>query len=122
MLAPWCAGRVIRDRQQRIEELRALSAALESEREERIREAATAERERMGREMHDVLTHSVSVMVVQLGGVARILESDPETARSRSSRCAATGKGLVGIAVPARPEHRHGRPAGAGREPRTRPD
>lgn len=95
VLAPWCAGRVIRDRQQRIEELHALSAALENEREERIREAATAERERMGREMHDVLTHSVSVMVVQLGGVARILESDPETARSTIESVRATGKGAL---------------------------
>ena len=95
VLAPWFAGRVIRDRQQRIEELHALSAALEREREERIREAATAERERMGREMHDVLTHSVSVMVVQLGGVSRILESDPETARSTIESVRATGKSAL---------------------------
>jgi signal transduction histidine kinase len=92
VLAPWFAGRMIRDRQQRIDELRTLSAALEREREERVREAATAERERMGREMHDVLTHTVSVMVVQLGGASRILESDPTTARSTIESVRAIGK------------------------------
>ncbi|WP_167040788.1 histidine kinase [Salinibacterium sp. ZJ454] len=92
VVAPWGAGRVIRDRHQRIDELHALSAALEHEREERVREAAIAERERMGREMHDVLTHTVSVMVVQLGAVTRILERDPATARATIESVRNTGK------------------------------
>jgi signal transduction histidine kinase len=92
VVAPWGAGRVIRDRHDRIDELHALSVALEREREERVREAATAERERMGREMHDVLTHTVSVMVVQLGGVTRILERDPVTARATIESVRNTGK------------------------------
>ncbi len=92
VIAPWGAGRIIRDRQQHIDELRSLSAALEREREERVREATIAERERMGREMHDVLTHTLSVMVVQLGAVTRVLERDPVAARSTIESVRSTGK------------------------------
>ncbi|WP_433414728.1 sensor histidine kinase [Microtetraspora malaysiensis] len=81
-LAPWLAGRTIRDRQLRITELRRLARELEHEREERAREARDAERSRIAREMHDVLAHTVSVVVVQLGAVEHIVESDPGTARS----------------------------------------
>jgi signal transduction histidine kinase len=94
-LAPWLAGRTIRDRQLRITELRHLARELEREREERAGEARDAERARISREMHDVLAHTVSVVVVQLGAVERIVESDPATARSVVASVRATAKSAL---------------------------
>ncbi|GAA1638385.1 sensor histidine kinase [Georgenia ruanii] len=94
-LAPWLAGRTIRDRQLRIAELRRLARELECEREERANEARDAERSRIAREMHDVLAHTVSVVVVQLGAVERIVESDPATARSVVASVRATAKSAL---------------------------
>ncbi|WP_433370599.1 histidine kinase dimerization/phosphoacceptor domain-containing protein [Streptosporangium sp. CA-115845] len=95
-LTPWLAGRTIRDRQLRITELRRLARELEHEREERACEARDAERSRIAREMHDVLAHTISVVVVQLGAVERIVESDPGTARSMVTSVRATAKSALG--------------------------
>jgi signal transduction histidine kinase len=94
-LAPWLAGRTIRDRQLRITELRRLARELQHEREERADEARDAERARIAREMHDVLAHTVSVVVVQLGAVERIVEADPATARSVVASVRTTAKSAL---------------------------
>jgi signal transduction histidine kinase len=52
-----------------------------AERLERQREAVTAERARIGRELHDVVAHSVSVMTIQAGAVRRLLRPDQERER-----------------------------------------
>ncbi len=93
--APWAVGRMIRGRQERIDELRELSRTLQLEREERSRQAVLAERDRMAREMHDVLSHTVSVMVVQLGGVQAIIDTDRDTARSVIESVRTMGKAAL---------------------------
>jgi signal transduction histidine kinase len=52
-----------------------------AERLERQREAVTAERARIGRELHDVVAHSVSVITIQAGAVRRLLRPDQERER-----------------------------------------
>jgi signal transduction histidine kinase len=51
-------------------------AELQLERQEQAA-AATAERERLAREVHDVIAHSVSVMTVQTTAARRMLDRDP---------------------------------------------
>jgi signal transduction histidine kinase len=63
----WLAGRLVRQRHVYALALEERAAALERERDANARVAAAEERARIARELHDVLSHSVSVMVVQAG-------------------------------------------------------
>ena len=51
-----------------------------------------AERARIGRELHDVLAHNLSVMVVQAGAAARIVERDPDTAAEAAHLIRTSGR------------------------------
>ena len=61
----WLVGRDLRRRRQRIAELEDRAAQLEREREEQAQRAVAEERGRIARELHDVIAHGVSVIVVQ---------------------------------------------------------
>jgi signal transduction histidine kinase len=64
----------------------------EREREERIGKAATEERARIARELHDVVTHNVSVMVVQAAAAGEIFDTDPQRAREAIGAVEETGR------------------------------
>jgi signal transduction histidine kinase len=75
----WLAGFAMRGRVEQAEaaELRAMQA--EREREAAARIAVAEERTRIARELHDIVAHAVSVMVLQVGAVRhRLAETDPE--------------------------------------------
>ena len=78
IVGPWVAGRVIRRRQERERSLEARAAALERESEGKAREAVVQERARIARELHDVVAHALSVMLLQARGGRRMLADDPE--------------------------------------------
>jgi signal transduction histidine kinase len=61
----WLVGRDLRRRRQRVGELEDRAERLEREREEQAQLAVAEERGRIARELHDVIAHSVSVIVVQ---------------------------------------------------------
>jgi signal transduction histidine kinase len=63
--AAWILGALMRDRRVSNAALRARTVELAREREEKAALAVQTERARIARELHDVLTHSVSVMVIQ---------------------------------------------------------
>jgi signal transduction histidine kinase len=69
-------GRALRERQALVELLRERSARLERDRERDIAEAAIEERTRIARELHDVIAHAVSLIVVQASAERRLLGGD----------------------------------------------
>jgi signal transduction histidine kinase len=66
--------------------------AVDREREERSRRAVLAERARIARELHDVISHNVSVMVVQAAAGHDVFDTHPERARSALSAVEETGR------------------------------
>jgi signal transduction histidine kinase len=70
----------------------ALSRAWEARRRAEARRAVLEERARIGRELHDVLAHTVSVMVVQAAAADDIFELDPTKARMAVRQVEASGR------------------------------
>jgi signal transduction histidine kinase len=77
----WALGDNLRTRRAYLVEVEARAERLEREREEQARRAVAAERARIARELHDVISHNVSVMVVQAAAGRDVFESRPERAR-----------------------------------------
>jgi signal transduction histidine kinase len=65
---------------------------VEQEREERTRRAVLEERQRIARELHDVIAHHVTVIVIQAGGASRAVDKRPADVRSALDAIAATGR------------------------------
>lgn len=102
--APLIAGRVLRSRLQLTAALRAKAERLESERAAAAVAAAADERSRIAGELHDVVAHALSAMVVQASGARRLAERDPARA-SEAFRAVETAgrealteiRGLLGV-------------------------
>jgi len=75
----WVAGRIVWSRQQMVDQLSAQAVQLERGRAAEARVAAAEERARIARDLHDVVAHSVSVMVVQAEAAEALL---PDSDRS----------------------------------------
>jgi signal transduction histidine kinase len=82
--APWAAGRAVRQR-------RLNETELELEKG-RAAAAIVEERARIARELHDVVAHSISVMVLQARGGRRVLETEPTDAREAFAVIESTGQ------------------------------
>ncbi|NHC47121.1 sensor histidine kinase [Motilibacter aurantiacus] len=78
-----------------LEELEERAARLERERESLDRAAVAEERARIARELHDVLAHNVTVMVVQADGAGYALDADPAQARAAVATIADTGRSTL---------------------------
>src|SRR5918995_644035 len=65
---------------------------LELERDQEMRLAATAERARIARELHDVVAHSLSVVIAQADGGRYAGRTDPAAATGALEQIAATGR------------------------------
>lgn len=88
--APWSAGYVVQRSVAGRDQVAQDNQRLILERERHTQEAIAATRVDIAREMHDVLGHSLAVMVMQLGAADHVFEGDPARARAaiRSARSA----------------------------------
>ena len=77
----WLAGRALATRADQTRELRARVDQADRARAVAVEQAAADERSRIARELHDVVAHSVSVMVVQTSGVRRLLREEQRRER-----------------------------------------
>jgi signal transduction histidine kinase len=86
--AAWIAGRAIYARTARADEL-------EREQDARALAVAAEERRRIARELHDILAHSLAVLVLQAGAAEQVLERDPPRARAVLRSIRATGQEAI---------------------------
>ncbi|MFC9397598.1 sensor histidine kinase [Streptomyces sp. NPDC057027] len=88
----WVLGDSLRTRRAYFAQLEERASRLEQEREAQAKVAVAAERARIARELHDVVAHNVSVMVVQADGAAYVMDSSPETAKQALETISSTGR------------------------------
>src|SRR5215472_8317633 len=91
-LTAWLLGDMMRWRRGYYKALEERAARLERERDAQAQIAAAAERARIARELHDVVAHNVSVMVVQADGASYALDTDIERTRQALAAISATGR------------------------------
>lgn len=88
----WVLGDSMRTRRAYFDQLVERAARLEKEREAQAKVAVAAERARIARELHDVVAHNVSVMVVQADGAAYVLDAAPDQAKQALETISGTGR------------------------------
>ena len=93
---PYVAGRVIRHRREREQQLEDEAGSLKLERDLKAREAVAEERVRIARELHDVVAHAISVIVLQARGGRRVLATDPEETRDALDAIERAGEQALG--------------------------
>jgi signal transduction histidine kinase len=92
----WIVGLSLSERTRRTAELEERAERLERERDAEARAAVAEERARIAREMHDVVAHSLSVMVVQAEAAEEMIGLDPERARVPLIAVQDTGRAALG--------------------------
>lgn len=110
----WVLGDSLRTRRAYYAQLEERAARLESEREAQAKVAVAAERARIARELHDVVAHNVSVMVVQADGAAYVFDTAPEQTRQALETISGTGRQALAEMRRLLGVLRTGEPAGSG--------
>jgi signal transduction histidine kinase len=85
VLVGWFAGENVRGRRAYQEAQIDRAAEREREREERVRQAATDERVRIARELHDIVAHAMSLIAVRAGAGRMVIDTQPDEAKEALS-------------------------------------
>jgi signal transduction histidine kinase len=91
----WILGDRIGARRGYLRELEQRAVSHEREREEHARRAAAEEQARIARELHDIITHNVSVMTVQAAAARDVFDTQPARAREALGSIESTGRGAL---------------------------
>jgi signal transduction histidine kinase len=95
LLAAWSVGRTVRSWRRKSHALEHANRELAEQRELQAQAAVTVERGRIARELHDVVAHNVSMMVVQAGAAERVLDGAQPHVRNALEAIARTGRQTV---------------------------
>ena len=91
-LTAWVLGDRMRTRRAYLAELEQRATRLERERERDAEAAAAGERSRIARELHDVVAHGVSVIVLHARGAKEVMDTDAEALRRSLDLIERTGR------------------------------
>jgi signal transduction histidine kinase len=91
-LVPWVVGRVIRNQTALARELAEKAERAQIARDNEETRATAAERARVARELHDVLAHNLSVIVIQASAARRVADHDPAAAVEAAELISRTGR------------------------------
>ncbi|MBB4933276.1 signal transduction histidine kinase [Lipingzhangella halophila] len=112
VVSVWIWGYTIGTRRAYLASLEERAVRLERERDNQAQIAAAAERARIARDIHDVVSHSLSVMVVQADGAAYSLRGQPDRAERALATISDTGRTaltemrrMLGVLRDGEPEH-----------------
>jgi signal transduction histidine kinase len=92
LFAGWAVGSGSRSRRDYLDQLRERARDLERERDQRAALAVAAERGRISREMHDVVAHGLSLIVIQAQGAAAALDDYPAETRAALAAIVHSGR------------------------------
>ncbi|PGH50677.1 sensor histidine kinase [Streptomyces sp. Ru87] len=95
LVAPWALGRLVRARRAMSREVLRRAAAVEREQAANARAAVAQERTRIARELHDIVAHNVSLMVVQTIAADRVQDRDRAKAHELHKTIEETGRATV---------------------------
>ena len=95
VFGPWLVGRIVAARNELAAELRDKANRLEREQEKQAQLAVAQERTRIARELHDVVAHNVSVMVVQAAAARRMIDHDASKAKEALGSVEQTGRSAL---------------------------
>jgi signal transduction histidine kinase len=91
-IGAWGLGAYAQTRRRYLRELEERAASAEREREQLARIAVHEERASIARELHDIVAHSVTVMLVGVRGARDVLRTSPDTAEDTLARVERSGE------------------------------
>jgi signal transduction histidine kinase len=91
----WALGVALGSRRDHTRALTEKTVALQEAREELARRAVSEERTRIARDLHDIVAHAMSVITVQAGVGAHLIERSPEKAEAALRAIEKTGRGAL---------------------------